>query len=101
MSAETAVQWVIKLHENEELRKEAEAAGSFEARQELAKKHGFKFTKEEIEKALKGDESELSDDDLDAVSGGTDATTVLNSTVSGMRTASSIAVGAGAAVAAL
>ncbi len=69
MSTEAAVQWVVKLHENEELRKEAEAAGSFEARQALAKEHGFEFTKEEVENAFKADE-ELSDDDLDAVSGG-------------------------------
>ena len=97
MSAETAVQWVIKLHENEELRKEAEAAGSFEARQELAKKHGFKFTKEEIEKALKGDESELSDDDLDAVSGGKNA----NAAAGTVRRTSVILTAVGATSAAL
>ncbi|WP_163351949.1 Nif11-like leader peptide family RiPP precursor [Desulfovibrio sp. JC010] len=69
MSAEAATQWVLKLHENEELRREAEAAGSFEDRQALARQHGFEFCKEEIEDAFKADD-ELSDDDLDAVAGG-------------------------------
>ncbi|NDV27673.1 Nif11-like leader peptide family RiPP precursor [Desulfovibrio sp. JC010] len=70
MSKENAMNWILKLHEDEELRKEAEAAGNFESRQNLAAKHGFEFSREDIEYAISACLGQLSDDDLGAVSGG-------------------------------
>lgn len=70
MSKENAINWILKLHENEELRNEAEAAGSFEDRLKLAGKYGFEFSREDIEYATTACRGQLDDDDLDAVAGG-------------------------------
>ena len=66
MSTESANEWIMKLHGDEALRNEVEAAG-FKARQAVAKEHGFEFTHDEIKNARA---QTLSDADLDAVAGG-------------------------------
>ena len=76
MSIESARAFVERIREDEELRKSFMATGSKERAMELAEIKGFDFTLEEIEQvrqeqATKSKENEeLSDEDLEQVSGG-------------------------------
>ena len=66
MSIESAKAFLERVENDEDFRKELVDRTSAEERMKFAKAQGFDFTKEEID-SLK---YELSDEDLDAVAGG-------------------------------
>lgn len=70
MSTEAATQWILKLKDDEELLKTVASIDDFEEKMALAKEHGFEFTIDEAKQAAVSLSQELSDDDLDNVSGG-------------------------------
>ena len=66
MSIESAKAFLERVQNDEDFRKELEAQTSKDERMKFAKAQGFDFTKEEIESLT----SELSDEEMDGVSGG-------------------------------
>lgn len=66
MSIESAKAFLERMRNDEDFKKELEEQASAEARVNFVKAQGFDFTKEDIN-LLKG---ELSDEELDVVSGG-------------------------------
>lgn len=70
MSTEAAKQWILKLKDDEELLKTVASTKTPKEKLALAKEYGFEFTVEEVKQAATSFTEELSDDDLDNVSGG-------------------------------
>jgi predicted ribosomally synthesized peptide with nif11-like leader len=66
MSIESARAFLAKMKSDEEFRNRMVHAASKEQRRELAKAAGFRFTKEEVDRAM----DELSDEELDQVAAG-------------------------------
>jgi predicted ribosomally synthesized peptide with nif11-like leader len=73
MSVQQAKDFLKKMASDPELLKSLEAAPNDEARQEIAKKLGFAFTKDDIRAVANEYKGELSDQDLEAVAGGASA----------------------------
>ncbi|NDV27683.1 Nif11-like leader peptide family natural product precursor [Desulfovibrio sp. JC010] len=74
MSVDSARKWLEMLRENKELAKKAKAITDFIPWQKMAAEHGFEFNENELHEAAKSLTDELSDDDLDLISGGEDLT---------------------------
>ncbi|NDV27678.1 Nif11-like leader peptide family RiPP precursor [Desulfovibrio sp. JC010] len=70
MSQENAKAWILKVQKDEELKCKIETIQEFEALPKVAREHGFEFSLEEFKSAAAECMGELSDEDLDSVSGG-------------------------------
>ena len=69
MSVESAKNFLKKFAKDDDFRAQLEKAADLEARQVIAKAAGFDFTKAELHECVSAN-SELSDDDLENVAGG-------------------------------
>ena len=69
MSVESAKDFLKKYAKDGDFRAKLEGAASNEDRKKMTKDAGFDFTKEELKEAM-GGSAELSDEDLEKVSGG-------------------------------
>ncbi len=71
MSHKNAKAWILTVQEDEDLKCKIETIHCFEELQKVAREHGFEFSLEEFKSAAAECMGELSDEDLDSVSGGT------------------------------
>jgi predicted ribosomally synthesized peptide with nif11-like leader len=72
MAQEDAKKFIEKFYSDKTLREKMKAAQNDEEKKKIAKDLGLSFTKEEFEKAYRASK-ELSDEELDAVAGGSSA----------------------------
>ena len=87
MSVDSAKSFLERLKSDEAFRKSINDAKSFDDRVALVKGSGYNFTKEEMEQAHPAGGGELSDEELESVSGGN-----ASSVITGIATTISTAV---------
>lgn len=87
MSLQSAQAFLQRLHDDQDFFHKVSNAADHDARKVISKEAGFDFTESEMREAVAAQNTELTEEELEAVAGGS-----VSSTVSGVVTAATMAL---------